>query len=260
MEPLYAVDGDRFVPGTHTRGPWDPRHQHGGAPAALLARAVEQVETAGPMQVARLTYELLRPVPIEPLQLSTSVIRPGKKVQLVQASLHHDDVEVVRLTALRIRVADLPVPEGLLDPPPAPGPEAGRETHFPGRTGEEVSFFGSAIEARAVQGGFDAPGPAVVWFRLRVPVVAGEEPSPLVRVAAASDFGNGISWVLPPDRFVFINPELTVHLSRPPDGEWVCLQSTTVPGPSGVGLAESALYDQRGRIGRAVQALLLDAR
>ena len=260
MESLYTTDGDHVVPSVQTRGPWDPRHQHGGATAALLTRAVEAAEADAPMQVARLTFELMRPVPIEPLRVTTAVVRPGRKVQLVQASLHAGDVEVARATGLRIRVADLALPECLIDGPPTPGPEAGRVTHFPGRTGEEIGFHRTAMDVRAVHGGFDGPGPATVWFRLRVPVVDDEAPSPVVRAAAAADFGNGISWVLPPDRFVFINPELTVHLSRPPEGEWICLQASTVPGFTGAGLAESALYDERGRIGRAVQALLLDAR
>jgi hypothetical protein len=259
-ERLYATDGDRFIPSGHTRGPWDPDFQHGGAPAALLARAVEATESDGPMQVARLTYELLRPVPLAPLRLTTEVVRPGRKVQLVQASLQTDDTEVVRVTALRIRAAPVAVPEGLLEGPPEPGPEAGVEALFPGKTGDEIAFHRTGMEVLAVRGGFGGPGPGTVWFRLRVPVVDDEEPSPVMRVAAAADFGNGISWVLPPDRFVFINPDLTVHLSRPPDGEWICLDALTVPGPDGAGLAESVLYDTRGRIGRAVQSLLLDGR
>jgi hypothetical protein len=108
-------------------------------------------------------------------------------------------------------------------------------------------------------GGIERIGAATVWFRLRVPFVAGEKVSPLMRVAAAADFGNGISSVVDWNAgWLFINPDLTVHLSRPPAGEWVGLDARTFPSDGGVGFAESALYDQDGRIGRSVQSLLFD--
>ena len=260
-DPLYVTDGDRFVPTAHTAGPWDPRAQHGGPPAALLARAVEAVPTDSPTQVARLTYELLRPVPLTPLASTTEVVRPGRKVQVVQGSLHAEDVEVVRVTALRIRTTAVPVPEGGDPAPTSAGEALGSRQIFPGPPDEgRVAFHVTGMEIAPAEGAFGTPGPAAAWFRLRRPVVDDEEPSPLCRVAAAADFGNGISWVLSPERFLFINPDLTIHLARPAEGEWIHLDSRTVPGPQGAGLAESALSDRRGRIGRSVQSLLIDER
>ena len=260
-DALFEPDGDTFVPTALTTGPWDPGAQHGGAPAALLAGRIDRVDAPAAMSVARLTYELLRPVPLAPLRVTTSVIRPGRKVQLVQASLLTlDDTEVVRATALRIRTADLPVPDDTrpVDPVP-PGHEHGTVLQFPTVRHDGPSFASAACDIRFVEGGFDRPGASVAWIRLTVPVVAGEPVSPLERVAAAADFGNGVSWVLPRERWVFINPDLTVHLVRPPVGEWVCLRSLTVPHDDGIGMAESALYDTEGRMGRSVQSLLLDS-
>ncbi len=112
---------------------------------------------------------------------------------------------------------------------------------------------------RFVRGTFAEPGPATAWIRLRVPLVAGEATSPLTRVAAAADFGNGISWVLSRSGgYRFINPDLTIYLHRHPEGEWIALESTTLPDPLGVGLAESRLYDEQGPIGRSVQSLLIE--
>ncbi len=99
-----------------------------------------------------------------------------------------------------------------------------------------------------------------MWIRLLAPVVEGEEPSPLQRVAAAADFGNGVSRVLPWETHLFINPELTVQLLRPAEGAWICLDARSLIGEAGIGMAESALYDERGRIGAAAQSLLVDAR
>jgi hypothetical protein len=95
---------------------------------------------------------------------------------------------------------------------------------------------------------------------MRVPLVAGETPSPLQRLAAAGDFGNGISATLSWDGFVFINADLTLYVEREPVGEWICLDSQTIIAPEGIGAAESVLYDQRGRVGRASQALLVASR
>ena len=267
-EALFVPDAaDVFAPTDLCRGPWSPDAQHGGPPCALVARAVERVDAPVPMAVARLTFELLRPVPLAPLTVSTEVLRPGKKVQLVGASLRtvDGDVEVLRAVALRIRRDERALPEPLAagggDGVPALPSSAEEATRPPFATvDEELRFFHrDGMEIRVVAGGFDRPGPATGWFRLRVPVVAGEEPTGVVRAVAAADFGNGISWVLPPD-WLFINPDLTVHLLREPVGEWVCLAARTLPSGAGTGLAESALYDAEGRVGRSVQSLLLDAR
>jgi hypothetical protein len=259
-DALYEPDGDRFVPTPLTTGPWDPGAQHGGAPSALLAGAIERVETPAPMQIARLTFELMRPVPLAPLTVVTEVLRPGRKVQLAQASLlTGDGTEVMRATALRVRTADLPVPDATLpDDPPTGSPEDGQVLEFPETRHDGPSFHSVACDIRFVEGGFDRPGPGTAWIRLTVPVVAGEAVTPMMRLAAASDFGNGLSWSLPRGQWLFINPDLTVHLNREPVGEWVSLRSVTHPGHHGIGFAESALYDRHGRLGRAVQSLLLD--
>jgi len=253
---LYRPDTpDRFVPTELTRGPWSPDAQHGGAPAALLAGVIESFEPSG-ARVVRLTVELLRPVPLTPLDVWVEMVRPGKKVQIVQASLVADGIEVVRATGLRIREQPLAIP----DPDPEAVPPMGKRGEFV-FTGEAV-MFGLAFDiAREREWSPDAspPGPQLVWFRLRVPVIAGVPASPLQRVAAAADFPNGISSIVPwAGEWLFINPDLTITLARPPEGEWVALDARTVPSDDGVGFAEARLFDERGRIGRATQSLLFD--
>lgn len=256
-EALFHADGDRFVPTELTRGPWNPNAMHGGAPAALLGRAIERFEPGPASHVARLTIELLRPVPLTPLRATTRMVRPGKKVQLVEASLFEGEREVVRATGLRLRVAPVDLPSGVAPQYPVPPPGA----DVPRFRDEEERpvMFGDAIDFRAVRGWPDQRGPGVCWFRLNVPTVAGEENSPLMRVSAAADFGNGISSPLGWDQgWTFINPDLTIYLHRLPEGEWVGLDALTVPEAEGIGMAESVLFDEQGRIGRAVQSLLLD--
>jgi hypothetical protein len=257
---LFVPDGARFLPTDYTRGPWDRNAQHGGPPAALLAHCLDLVESAQPMQVARLTVELLRPVPIEPLQVEANVVRPGRKVQLATATLSAGGVDVARATARRIRTADVPMPPDLPAVPPPPGPATGVPSQPPWNDAiHYTSFHRDGVEHRFVRGTFADPGPATDWIRLRVPVLPDQPIAPIARVAAAADFGNGVSWILSRnDGYMFINPDLTLYLHRLPAGEWVCLESTTYPESSGIGLAESRLWDERGPLGRGLQSLLLE--
>lgn len=256
-EAVFVPQDGRFVATEIARGPWDPDAQHGGAPAALLMREFERFPAGEGLLIGRVTYEFLRPVPLGPLTVRSSIARPGRRVQLLEASLFvAGDSEVVRARALRIRPAEM----GGLSEPLAPplGPADGTASDFsPPR---RPTFARDAIEIRFVEGAFYAPGPATGWFRLRVPLVAGEEPSPLQRLAAAGDFGNGISAVLSWDDHVFINPDLTVYLDRQPRGEWICLQAETRVIAEGIGMAESVLFDARGRVGRASQTLVVARR
>jgi hypothetical protein len=259
MSALFDLVGERFLPTDLSRGPWSPHALHGGPPAALLARSIERSEGGGSMHVARLTVELLKPVPLEPLSLEVRMVRPGRKVQLVEATLRTEAHEVARALALRIRRIDLPIPDDLPhDGEVVEPPERGHALEMSANFYD--GFHSRAVEHRFVRGSFKEAGASTDWIRLKVPLIAGEETSPLCRVAAVADFGNGISGVLPPDRFTYINPDLTVSLHRYPRDEWVCLDARTRVEPNGIGMAESRLFDRDGPIGRAVQCLILDHR
>jgi hypothetical protein len=265
-----SADPGLFHPTELTRGPWTPVAQHGGPPSALLAMALEAHDddkeprqpegSDGAMFIARLTVELLRPVPLTPLAVGVRVERPGRKVQILSASLCSDGKEVARATALRIRRARVEIPEGSFPAiAPPPPPDGGYDTSTPWRHGDMVAFHSHAVDHRFVAGGFDRPGPATDWIRLRVPLVEGETTLPVSRVAAAADFGNGVSWTLSRvDGYAFINPDLTLYLHAYPSGEWVCLDAATYPQPHGVGLAESRLWGEQGLLGRSLQSLIIE--
>jgi Acyl-CoA thioesterase C-terminal domain len=254
-DAFYEPDGELLVPSGLTRGPWDPGAQHAGPPSALVARAIERHEPRERLRVGRITLEILQPVPLAPLSVSVKLVRPGRSVELLEASLSGPDGELIRARAWRVQASDLRLDE---HEPPPPGPDAGAEGEF-FATGQEVGYH-TAMDFRFVEGAFTEIGPAVVWLRMRVPLVAGEPTSPLARVLVAADAGNGVSATLDYRRFVFINTELTVHMLREPDGEWVCLDAVTRLGAPGLGLAESVLSDERGRIGRGAQTLLVRPR
>jgi Acyl-CoA thioesterase C-terminal domain/Acyl-CoA thioesterase N-terminal domain len=257
---FYERDDGLFAASELTRGPWDPGTQHAGPPAALLGRAIEGLEDAGEFQVGRLSFDILRSVPIAPARVDARILRPGRRVQLVEAELSDAGGRaLMRATAWRLRTAPVEIPdEAAAIPPPPPGPEQGAEAEF-FPTGQELGYH-TAMEVRFVSGGFVEPGPAVVWLRMRQPLVAGEPPSPLQRTLVAADVGNGVSATLDYRRYLFINVDLTVHLERMPEGEWIGVDARTLPRPNGVGTAESVLFDRRGRIGRALQTLLVSER
>jgi len=264
MRPMdtafYERSGESsYLASELTRGPWDPGAQHAGPAAALLGWEIEGIDGSAGFQVGRIVFEILRPVPIGPVAVRSRVLRPGKRVRLVEASLLVDETELMRATAWQLRTSELDLPAAAVDTSPAPqGPEEGwTPEFFP--TGDDIGYH-TAMEWKAVAGAFLEPGPATVWMRMRQPLVAGEEPTPLQRALIAADVGNGISAVLDFSEFVFINVDLTVHFERMPAGEWVCVDAVTRPQPSGIGSAESVLSDERGRIGRAAQSLLIAPR
>ncbi len=262
-EAIYVPERPgRFAPTELARGPWDPGAQHGGAPAALIARALEQTESVVPMDVVRVTYEFLRPVPLALLELSTRVLRDGRRVQLVEASLVavEAEQEVARATALRIRSDAVQGPERDAEPPPHGASATSAPIHMPAFERGPTMFARDAMEIRFAAGEFAAVGPAFAWFRMRVPLVAGEQPSPLQRLAAAGDFGNGIASAVSWATHVFINPDLTLYVERLPQGEWVGLDARTRVGDAGTGVSDSTLYDEQGRVGRAQQSLYVAER
>jgi hypothetical protein len=193
-------------------------------------------------------------VPIAPLTLSAAVVRPGRSVEMVEASLAGPDGEVARARAWRLAASDLTVDWEQDEPPP--GPEDATALEFVA-TDKRVGWH-TAMEIVFARGKFLEPGPATVWMRPRVALVEGEEFTPLQRVMVAADGGNGVSAPLDWSGFIFINTDLTVHLLRPPVGEWICLDSVT--HVDGIGMTDTALWDEHGRIGRAAQTLLVRAR
>jgi acyl-Coa thioesterase superfamily protein/acyl-CoA thioesterase superfamily protein len=254
---VFEVRDGGLVATELASGPWDRNAQIGGAAAALLARGFEMVPAPEGLIPGRLTFDFIRPAPVGRVSVRAEVVRDGRRVQLLQGAMLAGGVEVVRARALRVRMASGEGSGSARVGSPPPGPDAGRTGELPGL--HRPRFATDANEARFVSGGFGG-GPATAWFRLTRPLVRGEEVTPLQRLAAAADFGAGLSSALPRERYVFINVDLTMYVEREPVGEWICLDSATRITAGGIGLAESVLFDERGRVGHATQALLVARR
>jgi hypothetical protein len=255
-----ALGDDVFRASELTGGPWSPEHQHAGPPSALICRAVEQAAAPhGLTHVGRLTVNLLRPLPIGDGRIELRADQIGRGAGHFSGRLTAGGKDIALFTALAQREQDLPVPENTPGHPPPqailpPGPSKPVTMAF----GQKVGYS-RLVENRLARGVF-FKGPSAVWFRLAYPLVAGETPSPYQRVAVAADSGNGVSAALDFSRYIFVNCDLTINLFRRPVGEWVCLDARSWIGGNSCGLAESALYDEAGLIGRATQSLAVRAR
>jgi hypothetical protein len=274
----------RVTPTIHTRGPWDPNALHGGAAAAWIARAFERFDSgagsnsAGPV-IARLSVEFVKPIPFAELSVPIEIVRGGRRVQELSAELRAfggedgslddaSDGELIgRASALRIQ----PVPVGLPDPDgrrqlpgpgkvePMPGPDEGESIKFALDTTAAESFATSGVEMRWLSDPWSL-GPARVWMRMAQPIVGSEQASPLARLLATADFGNGVSRELDFEKYLFINADLTVHLWRAPRGDWIGLDAKTALMNGGVGTAESVVHDLDGPVARAFQTLVVQPR
>ncbi len=255
---ILRRDGDHLVPTLYAQGPWHPKHLHGGPICGVLGRAVEACASPVPMRVARLTVEMTRAVPMEPLAVRAEVTRAGRRVQQVDARIEARGVTLARASALRVRVGpedrelaaarDEPAPERASAAAPEP-PRGVR--FFPG-------FIRSLDFVRARTP--DAGGPGVTWARLRVPLVEGEPASPFVRLATLCDFASGTGNALDFARFTSINPDLSLHVLREPRGEWIGLVARSRIEPDGIGQSHATLFDDEGPVARALVSLLVERR
>jgi Thioesterase-like superfamily len=257
---LYLPTDDGFEATALTIGPWDPGFQHAGPPAALLARAVERAGGIDGGQSVRLAYDILGPVPVGPVRITTSTVRAGRRIELLEAVLSGvDDRPLMRLTAWRMRTRNEGTPASDAGPVPVTtGPEESR----PEKAGfftQEVAYH-RALDWRFSSGTFNGPGPAAAWTRSLCALVEGEPITPLEHLLVMTDAASGISASLDWGAATFANVDLIVSLHRPPRGEWLGVDARTVHGGSGAAQAFGVLFDAQGVIGRSAQALFVEPR
>ena len=256
-EAFYLPLGEgRFAPTKATESPWDGEAQHGGPPSALLAHLAGTAAEPG-QRAARVSVDFLGAIPRRELTVEVAAVRPGRRISLTEARMTVDGrlVAVARVWHL----APGPTPPAstpVVVPPVLPAEEASATflPHLPDWG------YGKALDWRYTAGSPDRLGPAAVWTRVRLPLVAGEEITPLARVLVAADAANGLSMELPLADWLSIPPGMTTTLLREPAGEWVHLDCTTQLSADGLGLATGVLSDGSGALGEVSQPLLVRAR
>ncbi len=265
--PVGAAPGSdtqstgRFELGPPARGPWRPDAAHGGAPAALLTRALEAHGSGEGMRLAAVHSVFLGPVTLGEVELSTEVLKPGRRQMVVGARLDAGDRTLIEARGVLLRRGEVDLPASVDGTGEAMPPlEAGREVSG-GRwgSGDGPAFQRTSNTIRLIAGGpEDDRREGAAWFRLDSPIVPGERPSPAQRAVAAADFGNGLAHPIPFEEFVFVNCDLNVWLLREPVGEWIGVSATTEVRGNGSGVTRTGLYDGEGRFGTAAQLLYVD--
>lgn len=257
MDSLFVRDGDTVRPTEHAASPWNPATQAGGAPAALLAQLVE--EQASPdLRSARVTVDILGPVPMARGRVRVEPVRRGRATELVDAALEVDGRDVLRIGVWRVAPVP-PLPDRPTDPPPTPGPE-GLPEHISPQALSGTSGYVPAMQWRMVRGGFDIPGRGAAWSRPRHPLLPVTPTPSLARLMLAAATANGLSGVVDHRRLLSIDVDITVHLERDPRGSWLYIEAITHVESGQAGHVTATFSDEHGRIGRATQTLLMAAR
>jgi hypothetical protein len=261
-EAYYLPVGqDELQSTAATTSPWDLEAQHGGPPSALLARAVDRTTEDPAFTIARLTVDMLGPIPQGRVRTEAEVVRPGRRVEMVAARLFVEDRLACTATAWRVREEPGSTRHLVEAPTPLPPiPEEGDTRFFEGVPPEWG--YGPSVEWRFVEGGFEGPstGRARLWTRVRIPLVAGEATAPLHRLMVVADSANGVSVRLPIQEWWSIPNTLTVTVERAPSEEWMWMDAATDLSPHGRGLAHAVLADREGVLAHVAQPLLVSRR
>lgn len=254
---FYLRQDDAFLPTPATVGPWDPALQHGGPPAALLGRAIESLGGRSDVRVSHFSLDFLTALPLAPMTVRAEVERPGKRIELAAATAIISGRPVLRASAWRLAIGADRSPRIGFDDAPPPMPDRESRDFF---EGVRTFGYGESLEWRFASGGFRVRGPAIVWSRMRIPLVPGEAPSPLVRLLTMVDSANGVSWEVDFLTYMFVPVNLTVAITRSPEGEWVGMHAITSLASDGVGTTRARLFDARGYVGEALQSLFVSRR
>jgi hypothetical protein len=239
-----------FRPTHATESPWDTEMQHGGPPAALLGRVL----AVDGLRLARISVDFLGPIPRRDFRVEVSTVKPGRLTLLNEARMVVDGRVAVTARAWHLAPGRQP-PASTPTTAAPPLPET--EDVFPGM---EQWGYGRAIEWRVTHGTLGELGETHLWSRVRIPLIDGEEIEGHDRALVVADSANGISAVLPMDKWLSIPPTMTTTLLRPPAGEWVHLACRTILSADGLGLATADLSDASGSVGQVAQPLVVRAR
>lgn len=263
-QAVFEREGDHFIPTARAVGPWHPELLHGGATAGLLGHVLERARPDESMVINRLTVDLLRPVPKAPLRTSAEVVRLGKRLAVLQATVYAQDKPVAQARSLCLKPTPAALDEPVaLDWEPPPGPDGLTSTSLMGGRAPDPDkappglHFG--IEIRRISG-MAMKGEGTAWVRLPLAVIAGVPNSPFVHAAALSDFGNGLGQLYAPGTTGCINADINMFLQREPRGEWLGMQARAALETDGLGSVHTRLFDRDGPMGLVVQMIMANLR
>lgn len=238
-----------------TAGPWSPELQHASPPTALLSRCIEHFQPRADLRLARVSFEILRPIPVAELEVQVSMVKAGRRSELLEGTLLHDGQPLVLARAQRLAASPENTPVHTANTPEAPPiPESSAFTAWPGA---HLDGYLSAIEWREAEGSFSQMGSATAWAKAKVDLLADEETSPWCKAMLIVDSVSGIGMTVNPAEFQIINTDVSMYLHRDPVGDWICLSGGITSSPHGSGIAEGNIWDEQGPIGRVLQTMFI---
>ena len=255
---LFVQDGNVFTPTDKALGPWGAGLLHGGATAGLIGHALEEASSRNELQFSRVSLDMFRPVPNSPLTVESSIVRDGKRVQLIDISIIGNGKEVARGTGLKMLPVNIELPDGMtVSSETLPDPESIATTSLMGKIDTENFPPGLhfQLESKKVSG-FVARGEGESWFRMPIPVVDHIPMSPFVHMCLISDFGNGTGQFMVKKSAGSINTDITLYLHRLPESEWVGFSSKAHMQLNGIGVILTQLCDTKGPVGHISQAIM----
>ena len=251
MAYFERIGTSTFRATEHVGGAWVEEEQHIAASLGLLVHAVEQDRDArrdDALVVARMSYDILGTVPVAEVAIEIQVLRPGRTIELVEATMSHADRAVVRLRAWLMRTGDTAALAGTglrrIDPPEQMAPWD--------PTTERIGGFIRSVQVRRA---WQEPGRASFWARPTHPLVGGESVSDLARFAGMLDISNGMATRVSPREVAYPNLDLTATFFSQPQGEWVGYDTSVSFGAAGIGMTHTIIHDESGPIGAHTQVL-----
>lgn len=258
--PAYflRLDHDGFDSTSAVQGAWNTEEQHIAPSLGLLAHVLE-LDHRGrhehPMAISRISFDVLGTYAIGPVETSVRVVRPGRTIELAEATLSQNGRAAIIARAWFSQTSDTTAVAGThLTRMPAP------ET-FPAWE-PSTKWPGECVRSVELRRDEEAPGRARFWARPRLPLLEGERVSPTARLIGALDFANGMTPRMPPEEVHFPNLDLTAYLFRAPRDAtgWIGFDTTVTFGPNGHGLTDSIIHDEDGPLGAVQQTLTVRPR
>lgn len=248
-----ATGRARFSPTGRVAGAWNTDEQHLSPIAGLLAHALDRHQERPDLQLARISYDVLGTIPMDVVSVGVRIVRPGRTIELLEATADVAGRTVVRAQAWRLVRHDTAAIAGGWPPrlpEPAGLPELDLGSVWPGA-------YIASLECRQPAGSL--PGRGQAWVRSDVALLTGEEVSPTADFLRLVDTANGVAVRADPRDWMFPNVDLSVHLYRRPVPGWIGFDTTVAIGPDGLGLTASHLHDETGPVGRVEQMLTVRA-
>ncbi len=258
MTAMFLRDGQSFRATEAAGGPWSPSMLQGSATTALMAREVEAIARQTGFAVRRLTFDLWRPAELHAFTIASELLRDGRKAKTLLVRLCDGDVEIGRCTALL--AADggaTPADPAAAGTQAEPGPDDGTP---PPAFAQKWSRYFQHVSVSLIEGALERAGPAAACMRLDVPLLEGEANSALIQAVQAADFASGVGQIVDMREWSFVNPEISLHLFRPPREQWILVRAATTVGERGAGLTRATLSDRHGAFAEVLQTIMFERR